>query len=217
MADDGISDEELEELFRSPDKLFAVTVFNAYRMENMWRFILSVAPYLTDEQVHDAYQKSLFEFIACVQKPGFDPVAPERIFKRIARFRAIDQVRKKGRGKALDLGDLVEVLAADLRDSKMSFEWKFIEKEDWPKFRKALDEAIAELPAQQKFAALGVLEVYDEMREERNARPLAEWIRNVTGDDCTTAKAADRWRTAKVKIEDKLTRAGFRKLFEEYL
>ena len=35
--------------------------------------------------------------------------------------------------------------------------------------------------------------------------------------DGTTAKAADRWRAAKEKIEDKLTRAGFRKLFEDYL
>ena len=217
MADNGISDEELEELFRGPDKLFAVTMFNAYRRENMWRFIVSVAPYLTDEQIHDAYQNTLLEFIDCVQKPDFDPVAPDRLFKKIARWRAIDQVRKKGGGKSLDLGDLVEILAADLRDTKMSFEWKFIQKEDWPKFRKALDQAIVDLPPQQKIAALGVLEVYDEMRAEGNCRPLAEWIRRVTGEDCTTAKAADRWRAAKEKIEEKLTRAGFRQLFEDYL
>jgi hypothetical protein len=217
MADNGISEEDLEELFRGPDKLFAVTMFNACKRENMWRYILYVAPYLTDEQVHDAYQQSLFEFIACVQKPDFDPVAPERLFKRIARFRAIDEARKKGGGKTLDLGNLIEVLAEDLRDTKMGFEWNLVQQEDWPKFRKALDEAVAELPEKQRFAAFGVFEVYDEMREVGNARPLAEWIRRVTGEDITTAKAADRWRAAKAKIEDKLARAGFRDLFKDYL
>ena len=217
MADDDISNEELEDLFAGTDKLFAVTMFNAYRRENMWRYIVSVVGYLTDEQVHEVYQQALFEFIACVHKPDFDPVAPERLFKRIARFRAIDKARTKGGGKALALGDLVEILAVDLRDTKIGLEWKLILQEDWPKFRKALDEAIAELPTQQKIAALGVLEVYDEMREEGCARPLAEWIRRITNEDCTTAKAADRWRAAKEKIEKKLTKAGFSKLFEDYL
>lgn len=217
MADDVISDQELEELFRGSDKVFAVTMFNAYRRENMWRYILCVVPYLTDEQVHNAYQQSLFEFIACVQKPDFDPVAPERLFKRIARFRAIDEARKTGGQKPLELGDLIEVLAEDLRNTKMGFEWKMVQQQDWPKFRKALDEAVAELPEKQKVAACGVFEVYDVMREEGNARPLAEWIRRVTGEDITTAKAADRWRAAKEKIEDNLTRAGFRDLFRDYL
>lgn len=217
MADDSISDEELEELFRGEDKLFAVEMFNAYRRENMWRYILYVAPYLTDEQVHDVYQTALLEFIACVQKPGFVPEGPDRLFKRIARFRAIDKARKKGGGKSLDLGELIETLEADLRDTKVGFEWKMILQEDWPKFRKALDEAVAELTEIQRFAAFGVFEVYDEMRFVGNARPLAEWLRRVTGEDITTAKAADRWRAAKEKIEDKLTRAGFRKLFEDYL
>jgi DNA-directed RNA polymerase specialized sigma24 family protein len=217
MADDGINDEELEALFRGSDKLYAVSMFDAYRRENMWRYIVSVVRYLTDEQIHEVYQQSLFEFIACVQKPDFVPEAPERLFKRIARFRAIDKARKKGGGKPLALGDLVETLAADLRYTKMGVEWKFVLQEDWPKFRKALDQAIAELPDKQKTAALGVLEVYDEMRKEGCARPLAAWIRRTTNDDCTTAQAADRWRAAKEKIEDKLTRAGFRKLFEDYL
>jgi hypothetical protein len=63
MADEGIPNGELEDLFRGPDKQFAVNMFNAYRRENMYRYIVSVARYLTDEEVHDVYQKSLFEFI----------------------------------------------------------------------------------------------------------------------------------------------------------
>ena len=128
-----------------------------------------------------------------------------------------ETVKNRGEDSELDLGELIETLAADLRDTKIGFEWKMILQEDWPKFRKALDEAVAELTEIQRFAAFGVFEVYDEMRLVGNARPLAEWLRRVTGEDITTAKAADRWRAAKEKIEDKLTRAGFRKLFEDYL
>jgi hypothetical protein len=217
MAEETISDEELEELFRGTDKLFAVTMFDACKRENMWRYIVSQAPYITNEQVHDVYQQSLMEFIRCVQKPDFDPVAPDRLFKRIAKFRAIDQRRKNGGRKSLDTSDLIETLAADLRETRMQFEWSLILKEDWPKFRKALDEAIAELPEKQKIAAFGVFEVYNEMREVGNASPLADWIRRVTNEDITTAKASDRWRAAKEKIAEKLARAGFRELFKEYL
>ena len=50
------------------------------------------------------------------------------------------------------------------------------------------------------------------MREEGCARPLAAWIRRVTNEDCTTAKAADRWRAAKEKIEDKWGQANTDKI-----
>jgi DNA-directed RNA polymerase specialized sigma24 family protein len=213
---DGISDGELEELFRDPDRRFAVQMLDAYRRENMWRYILSICRYFDDDDIHEVYVQSLREFIASAKRPDFDPKDPLRLFQHIAKLRAIDRARRKSGRRIKSAGDLIEPLAVDLKDTKLSLEWRLVIKEEWPKFRKALDEVIDELPPKQRMAALGVLEVYEEMRARKSPEPLAAWIRRMTGEDCTASQAADRWRAAKEKIEEKLTRAGFRSLFEDY-
>ena len=88
-------------------------------------------------------------------------------------------------------------------------------REEWPRFRQSLDEAIDGLPPKQQTAALAFLEVYEIVREENSFRALAERIREMTGDDCTTVQAYDNWRAARKAIEAKLRRQKFHLLIEE--
>jgi DNA-directed RNA polymerase specialized sigma24 family protein len=161
------------------------------------------------------YQKSLGEFIRCVQKPTFDPHRPLRLLQHIASRRAIDRVRRLNGSRIPNLGDLIDVLAANLKDTTVSLGWRLIAPEEWPRFRKALDKAVDDLPSKQRTAALAYLEVYEVVEEEKSYRALAERICEMTGEDCTTVQAYDNWRAARKTIAARLRREKFNLLIEE--
>lgn len=209
-----VTEDDLEQQFKE-DKQFAVQLLDSEYREHLWRYIKSICRYLTDDEIHDVYQKSLGEFIRCVRKPDFDPHKPLRLIQRIARFRAIDLARRKKASRIRNSGDLIEVLAEDLKDSRVSLEWKLMVRDEWPRFRRALDQAVDELPPKQQTAALAFLEVYEVVRAEKSYRALAERIREMTGNDCTTVQAADNWRVARKTIAAKLRRQNFHLLIEE--
>jgi hypothetical protein len=60
-----------------------------------------------------------------------------------------------------------------------------------------------------------MLEVYDQIREDDSPKALAARIRELTGDDCTSSQAADRWEAARENLKSKMTKAGFKHLFED--
>jgi DNA-directed RNA polymerase specialized sigma24 family protein len=213
--DTGITDEELEQLFHEPDRRFAVQMLDTYRREHMWRYILSKCRYFDDDDIHEVYTQTLSEFIECAKKPDFDPKAPLRLFQFIARFRAIDRARKRKRARVKDVAELIEPLAVDLKDTKVSLEWNLMMKEEKAAFRKALDKAVDELAPKQRIAALAMLEVYDQVRSDDSPKALAARIREMTGEDCTASKAADRWEAARENLRSKMTKAGFKHLFED--
>jgi len=210
-----VTEDDLEQQFRGDDKKFAVQLLDSEYREHIWRYIKSICRYFTDDEIHDVYQQALGEFIRCVKKPDFDPHKPLRLIQRIAKFRAIDLARRKRASRLRNSGDLIEVLAKDLKDTRVSLEWRMILREEWPRFRQALDEAIEGLPPKQQTAALAFLEVYEVIREENSYRALAERIREMTGEDCTTVQASDNWRVARKTIAAKLRRQKFHLLIEE--
>ena len=209
-----ITEDELDKLFQESDRLFAVQMLDSYRRENMWRYIYSLYRSFDDEDIHEVYVKALEEFIECVKKPDFVPKAPLKLLQHIIKKRAIDRARKKYGARVKAAGDLIEPLAADLRDTKVSFEWKFMLKEEGPAFRKALDKAVDELATKQHVAAIAMLEVYDQIREDDSPKALATRIRELSGDDCTASQAADRWEAARENLKSQMIKAGFRQLFE---
>lgn len=215
MAKETITEEQLDELFACEDREFAVQMLDAYRRENMWRYIYSLYRSFDDEDIHEVYVKALEEFIECVKKPDFVPKAPLKLFQHIIKKRAIDRARKKYGARVKAAGDLIEPLAADLKDTKVGLEWKLMFKEEGPAFRKALDKAVDELAPKQHVASRAMLEVYDQIREDDSPRALAARIREMTGEDITAAKAADRWEAARENLKTKLTKAGFKHLFED--
>lgn len=78
-----------------------------------------------------------------------------------------------------------------------------------------IDKAVDDLPPKQRTAALAFLEVYEVVQEESSYRALAERIREMTGEDCTTVQAYDNWRAARKTIAAKLSREKFHLLIEE--
>jgi len=209
-----VTEDDLEQQFKD-DKKFAVQLLDSEYREHIWRYIKSVCRYFTDDEIHDVYQKALYEFIRCVKKPNFDPCKPLRLIQRIAKFRAIDLARSKKASRIRNSGNLIEVLAEDLKDTRVSLQWRLILREEWPRFRQALDKAIDELPPKQQTAALAFLEVYEVVREKSCYRALAERIREMTGEDCTTVQASDNWRVARKAIAEKLSRQKLNLLIEE--
>ena len=79
------------------------------------------------------------------------------------------------------MGDLIKVLAKNLKDTTVNLEWRMILREEWPRFRKALDKAVDDLPLKQRTTALAFLEVYEVVEEENSYRALAERIRGNDG------------------------------------
>jgi hypothetical protein len=209
-----VTEDDLAELFKD-DKKFAVQMLDSEYREHMWRYIKSRCRYFSEEDIHDVYVQSLREFIRCVQKPNFDPHKPLRLLQHIIGLRAIDRARKKKGSRIRNLGDLVDVLARNLKDTTVDLERRMILREEWPRFRRALDKTVDDLPPKQLTTALAYLEVYEVVQEENSYRALAERIRAMTGGDCTTAQAYDNWRAARKTIEAKLRREKFNLLIEE--
>jgi hypothetical protein len=94
-------------------------------------------------------------------------------------------------------------------------EWQLMFDEQKASFRKALDQAIDELAPKQRIAAVAMLEVYDQIRSDDSPKALAARIRELTGEDCTASQAADRWEAARDNLRSRMTRAGFKHLFED--
>jgi DNA-directed RNA polymerase specialized sigma24 family protein len=209
-----VTEDDLEEQFKD-DKKFAVQLLDSEYRERMRQYIKSICRYLSDDDIFDVYQQSLREFIRCVQKPDFDPHKPLRLIQRIIKFRTIDLARRRKGSRIRNVGDLIEVLAKNLKDTTVNLEWRMILREEWPRFRKALDKAVDDLPPKQRTTALAFLEVYEVVEEESSYRALAERIREMTGDDCTTVQAYDNWRVARKTIAAKLCREKFNLLIEE--
>jgi RNA polymerase sigma factor (sigma-70 family) len=209
-----VTEDDLEQQFKD-DKQFAVQLLDSEYREHLWRYIKSVCRYFTGDEIRDVYQDTLVEFIRRVKRPDFDPHKPLRLIQHIARCRAIDLARRKKASRIRNSGDLIEALAEDLKDTRVSLEWKLIMRDEWPRFRQALDQAIDDLPSKQQTAALAFLEVYEVVRAENSYRALAERIREMTGEDCTTVQASDNWRVARKAVAAKLRRQKFNLLIEE--
>ena len=209
-----VTEDDLEQQFKD-DKQFAVQLLDSEYREHLWRYIKSVCRYFTGDEIRDVYQDTLVEFIRRVKRPDFDPHKPLRLIQHIARCRAIDLALRKKASRIRNSGDLIEALAEDLKDTRVSLEWKLIMRDEWPRFRQALDQAIDDLPSKQQTAALAFLEVYEVVRAENSYRALAERIREMTGEDCTTVQASDNWRVARKAVAAKLRRQKFNLLIEE--
>jgi DNA-directed RNA polymerase specialized sigma24 family protein len=208
------TEDDFERQFKE-DRKSAVQVFESEYREHIWRYIKSICRYFSEDDIHDVYQQSLGEFIRCAQKPDFDPHRPLRLIQHIAGLRAIDRLRRKKDSRTRNAGDLIDVLARNLSNSRVNWECKLAVVEEWPRFHLALDKAVDELPPKQRTAALAYLEVYEVVDEEKSYRALAERVREITGEECSTVQAYANWQAARKSIAAKLRHEQFHLLIEE--
>ncbi len=214
MANDAsIREDELEAEFRR-DRQAGLEFLELFFRKNILALIKSQCRFAQPQDWANIYQDAMVRVIRAVCKDDFDPERPMRLVQRIVVSTCIDFMRRKKlpTGDSIELGEL---LGGELWNAKPIREWKYMVKEDMPKFRRALDQAIEELPPKQKAAAMAMAMVCERVHDEGDFLALRDKIEEMTGEPLTTAKAKDNWRVAREKIAEKLERAGFNFLSEE--
>lgn len=201
------TEDELADLLQDDPK-FAVQMIDLDYRENIWRYIRSRCRYFDDDDIHEVYSKTLWDFIRCVKKPDFDPKEPLKLLFHIATLRARDRRRLIKASRERPFDDLLDCIAVDLKNTMTQINWQII-KSNWPEFRIVLDKLIDRLPDKQRDAMNAFVETYWEIRTQGSMRRLAEHIRQQYGYDCTASQAADNVRSAIETLEPQLRRAGF--------
>lgn len=209
-----VTEDDLEQAFREDPK-FGFEVLDAYFREQIFRFIKSIRRSLSPEDIEDVYQDAMMELAKIVRKPSFDPLKPMRIVNKVVKEKTIDFWRRRTKRHFQSLNEIVHLIGDQLKDTDTGMEWSFLSPSDKIKFQKTLDAAIDSLPPKQKAAALAYVEVFEDVLESGSYKPLADRIREMTGEFVTAMQAKSNWHEAKQKIAEQLARAGFRALLEE--
>jgi DNA-directed RNA polymerase specialized sigma24 family protein len=209
-----ISEEELEREFRQ-DRKAGLEYLELYFRRNIFAIIKSACRYAQPNDLADIYQDTMARVVKAVCQDDFDPARPMRLVQVIAVRACADFQKKKQTPPVGDSNEVSELIGGDLWSTKAAMEWKYMLKEDIPKFRRALDQAIDALPNKQKVAAQAMMDVFEEVYDQGSFLPLKNRIEQITGESLTTVQAYDNWRAARAKIADKLRRAGFDLLAEE--
>lgn len=208
-----VTEDDLEQAFKD-DPQFGLEVLDSYFREPLWRYMKSISRSLTPDDMEDIYQSTIVELIRAVRRPNFDPIRPMRLVNKVIQERTVDFLRRKRIRRCQNLDDIVAFVAEDLRNSNTGFRWNLLLADDKVAFRKALDQAIDTLPPKQKSTAVAFVEVYDQIREQGSYKPLADRIKQMTGESVTAMQAKSNWHDSRSKLEEKLARAGFRSLVE---
>lgn len=208
-----VTEDDLEQAFKD-DPQFGLEVLDSYFREPLWRYMKSISRSLTPDDLQDIYQSAIVELIRAVRRPNFDPIKPMRLVNKVIQEKTVDFLRRKRIRRCQNLDDVVSFVAEDLRNSNTGFQWNQLLVDDKAAFRKAVDQAIDTLPPKQKSAAVAFVEVYDQIRELGSYKPLADRIKQMTGESVTAMQAKSNWHDARSKLEEKLARAGFRSLVE---
>jgi hypothetical protein len=144
------------------------------------------------------------------RKPGFEPCRSLRIVLVIARNKAIDLLRKRGHQIKLDDDAILEVVAADTKDSDILVQWRqHISPIDSRELREILLLLIATLPERQRIVAQCFIDNFEEFRERDTYRPLTNAVNAITGATERLADVKNNWRYAREKIVAELQRRGY--------
>ena len=215
MANDAaLKESELEQEFRR-DRKAGLEYLELFFRENIFRIIKSHCRFAQPNDLADIYQDTMLRVVRAVCKDDFEPSGAMSLVQVIAARACADFKKKKRTPAVGGSNEVAELLGGDLRNTKVATEWRYMLKEDVPKLRRALDQAIDELPKQQRIAAQAMMDVYEEVFDQGVYLPLRDRIQEITGKPLKTVNAYDNWRVAVEKIAEKLRRAGFNLLEEE--
>lgn len=203
-----VSEQELEKAFRE-SPLRGLQFLEGHFRKNIFAYIKSLCPLMGPSDLLEVYQDTMRRLVKKVRQPDFSPERPMRLVQDIARKTAIDARRKHKLPTIGDARDVAELLGGDLSGTKVAMEWRLILKEDMPKVRKAIDEAIESLPTKQKVTAIAMMQVYEQIHDDRSYLPLKEKVQELTGEELSTTQAYDNWRQARKTIAARLRQAGF--------
>jgi hypothetical protein len=160
--------------------------------------------------VNSCNQETLLGMLKKARKPGFEPCRSLRMVLAIARNKAIDLLRKRGHKVNLDEDAILDVVAADTKDSDILLQWrKHTSPIEARELREILLLFIASLPKRQRIVAQCFINNFEEFRQRDIYRPLADAVGAVTGITESVADVKNDWRYAREKIIAELHRRGY--------
>lgn len=165
---------------------------------------------LDTAEVEDVLQETLIAVWEKVSEPQFVPQGVLRMVFTIARNKAIDAYRKKGRlGKKVVVNsEITDLVIADMQGSDLSLAWKFADEGEKHRLPEVLPAIVAGLPSQQKAAVLAFKECFMEIRAKDKYRLVAEAMSRITGTAETVAAAKSALRAGLQKVKGELIRMG---------
>ena len=198
----------LEEAFRlDPD--LGIELLDSEFGELIFRRIKRVAWSSSLDDRLDIYQETLLAMLQRARRPDFDTRRPLRLAQAIACRKAVDHLRKRHHRLNADDDAVLSHIAADLKDTNLGFEWKYLGPVEWSEFRKALLEVLATLPERQRVVAQAFVDHYEDFKERDTYLPLAEAVGRVTGRRESVVGVKSAWADAKRKIIAEMSRRGF--------
>lgn len=165
---------------------------------------------LDTAEVEDVLQETLIAVWEKVCDPCFDRRGPLRMVFAIAKNKAIDAYRKKGRlrKKVVVNSEITDLVISDMQGSDLSMAWKYADETEKHRLPELLPGIIAGLPPRQKAAVLAFKECYMEIRAKDKYRLVAEAMSRITGEPETVAAAKSALRAGLEKVKRELIRLG---------
>jgi DNA-directed RNA polymerase specialized sigma24 family protein len=210
-ATDPVSREaDLDEAFEdSPE--FGIRYLHSEFRERILRHIKRCGRGFFDyHDLQEVYQETMIGMLVRARKAGFEPCRSLRMVLTIARNKAINVLRKRGHKINLNEDAILDVVAADTKNSDIYFQWRLHASEiERRELREILLLFIATLPERQRIVAQCFVDNFEEFRERDTYRPLADAVSAFTGITESVAAVKNDWRYAREKIIAELQRRGY--------
>lgn len=200
--------KDLEDLLRTDPRAACDLIHEAYQ-ERVFAYIKKLGRgFLKTEDCLDAYQEVMLAFWQRAQRKDFDPKGFERMLFRMAHNKAIDGRRLKTTRRRHD-HDLIAAVAADLKDTDVGRQWSLMDVLEREEFRQIVESVIDKLPDRQKVVAVVFVDNFEEFRARNTYLPLAERVRDLTGEEVSVACVKSAWRAVRERLITILSAKGF--------
>jgi|SRR5215471_19773468 len=209
-TDPASSEAGLDEAFCESPELGIRYLHSEFREQILRHIKRCGRGFFDPHDLQDVYQETMIGMLVKARKPGFEPCRSLRIVLVIARNKAIDLLRKRGHQIKLDDDAILEVVAANMKDSDILVQWRqHISPIDARELREILLLLIATLPDRQRIVAQCFIDNFEEFRERDTYRPLTNAVNAITGATECLADVKNNWRYAREKIVAELQRLGY--------
>jgi len=163
---------------------------------------------LNEADIAEVIQETMVGVWTTIQKAGFKPDGPLKMVFRIARNKAVDACRRKGRFIGANESDVTDLIIDDLANSDLGLEYRLASEEEKRRLVDVLPDIIAALPSQQRFAVTAFRECYEEIRKKNVYRPVAEAMTRLSGEHVSVAAAKSALKAGLEKVRRELIRHG---------
>lgn len=208
-ASEPTSEEDLASVLPEEPELFIRLLYEDYKRKIAACIGKASNGFLNAGEIADVIQETMLATWERITSPGFKPKRPLRMVFAIARNKAVDACRRKGRFAANE-SDVTDFIIEDMVGTKLAFECQLADEEERMRLLDLLPDIIADLPPQQRLAVIAFRECYEEIRKKDKYRPVAEVMSRLLGISVDTVAAKSALNAGLDKVRRELVRRGIR-------